>query len=108
MKAFTLPSTPMCRVVYTRQGTNYGATMQTPADVEDLRMAMLAKSPPVASKDIVRIEPVTPLSPMNHGHPAAHRMVKYAALTACLLVLGLTISQTVELPASVIEWQNVC
>jgi hypothetical protein len=39
MKAlFNLPNTPMCRVVYTRGGTNYGAVMKTPADPDDIRV----------------------------------------------------------------------
>lgn len=75
----------MCRVVYTRGGTQYGAMMKTPAELDDVRVAMLAKNPPVAAKDIVRIEPVTPLTPIHRGHPAQHKLVKYAALAACVV-----------------------
>lgn len=58
MRTLMLPKTPMCRVVYARGGTNYGAIMPTPAELDDVRLAMLAKSPPVPHKDIVRIEAV--------------------------------------------------
>lgn len=103
MKTLTLPNTPMCKVVYTRGGTQYGAMMRTPADLDDVRIAMQSKTPPVPSKDIVRIEPVTPLAPINRPHPALHRLVKYAAITSCILVMvgcaSAPKAKAVELPA---------
>ena len=105
MKTLNLPNTPMCRVVYTRNGTNYGAMMRTPADLDDVRIAMQSKTPPVQSKDIVRIEPVTPLSPIRRGHPAQHKLVKYAAMTASIFILftmgcaSTPKAHSIELPA---------
>ncbi len=58
MKTLTLPNTPMCRIVFTRGGVNYGKTMKTPADLDDIRIVMQGQTPPVPHKDIVRIEPV--------------------------------------------------
>lgn len=55
---FALPNTPMCRVVFTRGGVNYGKIMPTPKEADDIRVAMLSCTPPVAAKDIVRIEGV--------------------------------------------------
>lgn len=79
MKAlFALPNTPMCRVVFTRGGVNYGKIMPTPNEPDDIRVAMLTCTPPVAAKDIVRIEPITPLAPIHRGHPAQHKLAKYA------------------------------
>lgn len=78
MKTLTLPNTPSCKVVYNRGGVNYFAVMQTPAELDDVRIAMQAKTPPVASKDIVRIEPIQPLAPLHRQHPAFHRIVKYS------------------------------
>jgi hypothetical protein len=48
----------MCRVVFTRGGVNYGKIIKTPAELDDVRLAMLSQQPPVPHKDIVRIEPV--------------------------------------------------
>lgn len=80
MKTLLLPNTPMCRVVYTRDGVNYGAMMQTPTDLDDVRVAMMSKTPPVAAKQIVRIEPVQPRPPLHRPHPDLRRFVKYANL----------------------------
>ena len=52
--------------------------MRTPSELDDIRVAMQAKPPPVAAKDIVRIEPITPLAPLQRNHPALHRLNKYA------------------------------
>lgn len=79
MKTLVLPETPMCRVVYTRNGTQYGKIMKTPDAIDDVRIAMISCQPPVATKDIMRIEPITPLAPLRHGHPAANRMARYAS-----------------------------
>lgn len=69
----------MCRVVFTRGGVNYGKIMPTPSEPDDVRVAMLSCQPPVAAKDIVRIEPITPLTPVNRPHPAHHKLAKYAS-----------------------------
>jgi len=68
----------MCRVVFNRGGTNYGRIIQTPAEPDDVRIFMQGLTPPVATKDIVRIEPVTPLATLNRPHPAQRAFVKYA------------------------------
>lgn len=58
MKTITLPNTPMCRVVFTRGGVNYGKIIKTPPELDDVRLTMLSQQPPVPHKDIVRIEAV--------------------------------------------------
>ena len=78
MKTLVLPETPQCRVVFTRGGVNYGKIMKTPTEIDDVRVAMLSCQPPVAAKDIVRIEAITPLAPIHRGHPAQHKLAKYA------------------------------
>lgn len=75
--AFVLPSTPMCKVVFTRDGVTYGAVMKTPKDIEDLRIAMQTRPQPVSAKQVVRIEPVQPRQEMHRGHPAAHNIARY-------------------------------
>jgi len=103
--AFTLPETPTLRVIYTRGGTNYSATIPNPRTADGLLATMLARH--VGSSQIVRLEPIQPRGDFERGHPAAARWAKYAAMTACLcfILIG---PRPVELPASVIEWQNVC
>jgi hypothetical protein len=105
--AFTLPETPTIKVIYSKGGTNYSAVIPNPQSTDSLLCTMLDKQ--VGASQIVRLEPIQPRQELHRGHPAQHRMAKYVALTACVaFILGATISQTVELPASVIEWQNVC
>ena len=74
--AFTFPTTPMCRVVYTRQGVNYSATIPTPVNTDGLVSAMLTRQ--AGLSQIMRIDPVQPRQEFGHAHPAQHRMVQYA------------------------------
>ena len=104
--AFTLPETPTLKVIYTKGGTNYSAVIPNPHTTDGLLMAML-KTRQVGASQITKLEPVQPRGDFDRGHPAAHRMAKYVAMTACVLCL-LTFTVPVELPASSIEWQNVC
>ena len=76
--SFTLPNTPQCRVVYKRDGTEYGAIITTPKTLEDVRIKMMERQPPVASHQVVRIEEIKPLAPLNRNHPALRSMTKYA------------------------------
>jgi hypothetical protein len=80
-QAIILPNTPMCKVVYTHDGTNYGAIMPTPKDADDLRIAMLSRPQPVSAKQLVRVEPVQPRGEIHRGHPAAHNIARYATVS---------------------------
>ncbi len=77
MKFLTLPNTPMCRVIYIRGGVTYGQVIKTPATLDDVRIAMLSYKPPVAAKEVVRIEPIKPLPPLHRPHPALRRIAKF-------------------------------
>jgi hypothetical protein len=105
--AFTLPETPTIKVIYTKSGTTYSAVIPNPHNADTLLCTMLARQ--VGSSQIVRLEPIQPPREVQRGHPAQHRLAKYASLTACVLgLLTFTALESVELPASVVEWQNVC
>lgn len=109
--AFTLPETPTLRVIYTKSGTNYSAVIPNPRTADGLLTTMLARH--VGSSQIVRLEPIQPRSDFQRMDPASRQWAKYAAMTACLLFLLAFGAQAmppngVELPASVVEWQNVC
>lgn len=77
MKTFSFPSTPTCRLVYTRQGVTYSGTIPTPKTQQELLVAMSARNAKV--DDILRIEAVEPKAEFTHSHPAMHRMEKFAA-----------------------------
>lgn len=66
----------MCRVIYTREGVNYSATIPTPVNTDGLVSAMLTRK--AGLSDIHRLEPVEPRREVRHTHPAAHGMAKYA------------------------------
>jgi hypothetical protein len=104
-QAFAIPETPTLRVIYTKGGTNYSAVIPNPHTADGLLTTMLTRH--VGSSQIVRLEPIQPRGDFERGHPAAGRWAKYAAMTACVLCL-ITFTAPVELPASSIEWQNVC
>lgn len=74
--AFTFPTTPKCRVVYTRQGVNYEAIIPTPVNTDELVSVMLTRQ--AGLSQIARIEPVQSRQESFHTHPAASRMAKYA------------------------------
>lgn len=78
MKTLILPNTPMCRVVYHRTGTNYGAVIPTPKSTSELQIVMLARQ--VGVSQIQRLEPIQPLKPLNRPHPANHNLVKYTTI----------------------------
>jgi hypothetical protein len=103
--AFAIPQTETIKVIYNKGGTTYSATIRNPHSVDGLLCTMLDRQ--VDSSQIVRLEPVQPRGDFDRGHPAQHRLTKYVAMTACVLCL-LTFTAPVELPASSIEWQNVC
>ena len=77
MKTFLFPSTPTCRVIYTRQGVTYSGTIQTPVTQQELLVAMSSRNAKV--DDIIRIEAVEPKKDVVHLHPAMNRMQKIAA-----------------------------
>lgn len=74
--AFTFPTTPMCRVVYTRQGVNYAAVIPTPVNTDGLVSAMLTRQ--AGLSQIARIEPIQPRQEVSHVHPAAATLARYA------------------------------
>ena len=78
--AFTLPETPMLRVIYTKSGTNYSAVISNPHTADGLLTAMLARQ--CGSSQIIRLEPIQPRGDFEHGDPANSRWAKYAAMTA--------------------------
>ena len=114
-QAFALPNTPTSRVTYTQRKfmgnpcVPYAtsAVIKTPKSNDDLLMVMLARQ--VGQSDINGIEGIEPPKEFQRGHPAQHRLTKYASLaTACLFLLFVPMPQSIELPASTVEWQNVC
>ncbi len=75
---FALPSTPNCKVIYTRDGTTYSAAIPTPADNFELQSKMLERH--VGISQVVRVDAVQPPRDLNRGHPAHHRIVQYATI----------------------------
>lgn len=73
--AFALPSTPTCKITYTRGGCNYGATVTTPTDMDGLAKLMAQRNVDLSA--IKAIEPIKPRVELHRGHPAAqsHRPV---------------------------------
>ncbi len=55
---FPLPTTAAIKVVYTHQGTTYGATIANPRTHDGVISAMLARK--VGASQIVRIEALPP------------------------------------------------
>jgi hypothetical protein len=72
---FAIPETPMVRVIYNRDGTQYGGVIPNPKDTDGLVSSMLSRQ--VGVSQIVRIEPVQPRQELHHGHPAQHRLAQY-------------------------------
>jgi len=68
----TIPSTPKCRVVYIKEGVNYGAVINT--------NVLSAWRKFHSAAILVRVEPLQPLPSMERPHPAAHRLAKYATV----------------------------
>ena len=112
-QAFAFPNTPTSRVTYTQRKfmgnpcVPYAtsAVIQTPKSNDQFLDVMRARQ--VGPSDIQGITGIEPPKEFQRGHPAQHRLAKYATIATCLLALS-TLPQTVELPASSIEWQNVC
>jgi hypothetical protein len=75
--AFAIPETPMIRVIYTKNGTNYAAVIANPKGTDGLVAAMLTRQAGVSQ--IVRLEPIQPRQEFHRGHPAAHNMARYAS-----------------------------
>ena len=113
-QSFALPITPTSRVNYVQRKflgnpcVPYAtsAVIKTPKSNDELLITMLARK--VGQTDIIGIEGIEPPKEFHRGHPAQPRLVKYASLATCVLALLVIIEQPIELPASVIEWQNVC
>ena len=76
---FQLPTTPKCKVVYVRDGTNYQGIIDTPQDNSALQVVMLKRQ--VGMSQIQRVEPVQPPAPLYRNHPAQHRIAKYSAIS---------------------------
>ena len=112
--AFTLPNTPTSRVTYTQRKfmgnpcVPYAtsAVIPTPKSNDQLFDVMHARQ--IGPSDIQGITGIEPPKEFQRGHPAQHRLAQYATIAVSVLVMALTLPQTVELPASAIEWQNVC
>jgi len=75
--AFTLPSTPSCRVLYVRDGVTYAAVLSTPRSCDELLITMLNRK--VGVSQIKDVQPIQPLAPLKRQHPAEHRMAQYAS-----------------------------
>jgi hypothetical protein len=82
------------------------AVIKTPKSNDELLIVMLARQ--IGQSDINAIEGIEPQKEFQRGHPAQHRLVKYASLAAACVLFLVILEKPVELPASSIEWQNVC
>lgn len=74
--AFAIPETPTIKVIYTKNGTQYGGVITNPKSTDGLVAAMLTRQ--VGVSQIVRLEPIQPRQEFHRGHPAAQRMARYA------------------------------
>jgi hypothetical protein len=71
----SLPTTPTCRVIYIKDDVTYFVGLKTPNCPSTLQQELLNRK--IGMSQVIRVEPVQPLQPIQRGHPAAHRMAQY-------------------------------